>query len=133
MPLHAPFRRVEGLRLAVGRGDPTGGLVGELDAPLSFPLQLSPQVSREGAALFRGQGNTVAGDLQLGLGEQALTGTGDISDLLVVVVTTEATELVLQQVGTLQLDPLSIKEHTDLGRLQNHNLVLGPRRCKEIP
>ena len=128
--LHALSRRVEGLRLAVCGGDPTGGLVGEPDAPLSFPLQLSPQVSREGAALFRGQGDAVAGNLQLGLGEQALTGAGNISDLLVVVVTAEATELVLQQVGTLQLDPLAIKEHADLGRLENHDLVLGPGRDK---
>ena len=51
---------------------------------------------------------------------------GDISNFVVVVVTTEAAELVLQQVGAFQLDPLPIIEHTDLGGLENHNVVLGP-------
>merc|ERR1712223_701381 len=116
---------VEGLRPHGKSGDSTGGLVGELGAPLCFPLELGPHMSGEGAATLRGQGNTVAGDLQLGLGEQTLAGAGDIGNLLVVVVTTEATELVFQQVGTLHLEPLAIKEDIDLGRLENHNIVLG--------
>jgi len=103
----------------------TCGLAKELDAPLRFPLELLLQVAGEGAASLRGKGDTVAGELKLGCGEQALAWAGDISKLVVVVVATEAAELVLQQVGALQLDPLAIKEHSNLGRLENHNIVLG--------
>ena len=80
----------------------------------------------KGAASLGGKGDTVAGELKLGCGEQALAWAGDISELVVVVVTTEAAELVLQQVGALKLDPLAIKEHSNLGGLENHNIVLGP-------
>jgi len=107
------------------RRDTTGGLARELDASLRFPLELLLQVGGEGAARLGGQGDTVASNLKLGLGQQALAGAGDISNSVVVVVTTEAAELVLQQVGAFQLDPLAIKEHTDLGGLENHNVVLG--------
>ena len=109
-----------------GRRHATYGLAKELDTPLSFPLELLLQVVGKGTASLGGKGDTVAGELKLGLGEQALARAGDISNFVVVVVTTEAAELVLQQVGAFQLDPLAIKEHTDLGGLENHNVVLGP-------
>ena len=107
-------------------GHSTGRLAGELDASLGLPLELLPQVAGEGAARLGGQGDTVAGQLKLGLGHQALARAGDISNFVVVVVTTETTKLVLQQVRAFQLDPLAIKEHTDLGGLENHYVVLGP-------
>ena len=107
-------------------GHSTGRLAGELDASLRLPLELLPQVAGEGAARLGGQGDTVAGQLKLGLGHQTLARAGDISNFVVVVVTAETTQLVLQQVGAFQLDPLAIKEHTDLGGLENHYVVLGP-------
>ena len=107
-------------------GDSTGRLAGELDASLRLPLELLLQVAGEGAARLGGQGDTVAGQLKLGLGHQTLARAGDISNFVVVVVTAETTQLVLQQVGAFQLDPLAIKEHTDLGGLENHYVVLGP-------
>ena len=105
----------------------TGGLVGELDASLRLPLELLQQLAGEGTAHLGGQRDTVASELKLRLGEQALAGARDITNLVVVVVTAEAAELVLQEVGALKLDPLAVKEHTDLGRLENHNIVLGPK------
>ena len=116
--LHAPrtTHAREGLVAERGKGgNASVGKVGELDAHLSFLLELSHQVARQGAALLRGQGDTVAGHLELGAGEQALARARNITNHLVVAVTAEATELVLQQVGALHLDPLSIKEHIDLG------------------
>merc|ERR1712027_142636 len=100
-----------------GRRHATCELAKELDTPLRFPHELLPQVV--------GKGDTVASELKLGRGEQALARAGDISKLVVVVVTTEAAELVLQQVGALKLDLLAIKEHSNLGGLENHNIVLG--------
>merc|ERR1712117_654571 len=118
-----PLRDPDPDRMEMGR-HATCGLAKELDAPLRFPLELLLKVAGEGAASLRRKGDTVAGKLKLGCGEQALAWAGDISKL-VVVVATEATELVLQQVGALQLYPLAIKEYSDLGRLENHNIVLG--------
>jgi len=93
----------------------TCGLAKRLDAPLRFSLELLLQVAGEGAASLRGKRDTVAGKLKLRCGEQALAWAGDISKFVVVVVTAEATELVLQQVGALKLYPLAIKEHSNLG------------------
>jgi len=125
--LHA-LTATEGFRLResrdVGRHT-TCGLAKDLDTSLSLPLELLLHLAWEGAARLGGQRDTVAGKLKLGAGEQALAWAGDITKLVVVVVSAETTELVLHQVGSLQLDPLAIKEHTDLGRLQNHNIVLG--------
>jgi len=108
-----------------GRRHATCGLAIKPDTPLRFPLELLLQVAGKGAASVGGKGDTVAGKLKLGCGEQALAWARDISELVVVVVTTEAAELVLQQVGALKLDPLAIKEHSNLGGLENHNIVLG--------
>merc|ERR1712117_400592 len=113
-----PLRDPDPDRMEMGR-HATCGLAKELDAPLRFPLELLLKVAGEGAASLRGKGDTVAGKLKLGCGEQALAWAGDISKLVVVVVATEAAELVLQQVGALQLDPLAIKEYSDLGGLEN--------------
>ena len=109
-----------------GRRHATCGLAIKPDTPLRFPLELLLQVAGKGAASVGGKGDTVAGKLKLGAGEQTLARAGDITKLVVVIVSTEAAELVLHQVGSLELDPLAIKEHTDLGRLENHNIVLGP-------
>ena len=113
---------------ANGRRHATCGLAKELDTPLRFPHELLLHVVGKGAASLGGKGDTVASELKLRRGEQALARAGDISKLVVVVVTTEAAELVLQQVGALKLDPLAIKEHSNLGGLENHNIVLGPAR-----
>ena len=107
----------EGFRLResrdVGRHT-TCGLAKDLDTSLIFPLELLLHLAGEGTARLGGQGDTVAGKLKLGAGEQALARAGDITKLVVVVVSTEAAELVLHQVGSLELDPLAIKEHSDL-------------------
>merc|ERR1719229_1641734 len=92
-----------------GRRHATCGLAIKPDTPLRFPLELLLQVAGKGAASLGGKGDTVAGKLKLGCGEQALAWAGDISELVVVVVTTEAAELVLQQVGAFKLDPLAMK------------------------
>ena len=126
--LHA-LTATEGFRPKDGgdvRRHTSCGLAKDLDTSLIFPLELLLHLAGEGTARLGGQGDTVAGELKLGFGEQALARAGDISNFVVVVVTTEAAELVLQQVGAFQLDPLAIKEHTDLGGLENHNVVLGP-------
>ena len=126
--LHA-LTATEGFRPRDGgdvRRHTSCGLAKDLDTSLIFPLELLLHLGGEGTARLGGQGDTVAGKLKLGAGEQTLARVGDITKLVVVIVSTEAAELVLHQVGSLELDPLAIKEHTDLGRLKNHNIVLGP-------
>jgi len=125
--LHA-LTATEGFRPRDGgdvRRHTSCGLAKDLDTSLIFPLELLLHLGGEGTARLGGKGDTVAGKLKLGAGEQTLARAGDITKLVVVIVSTEAAELVLHQVGSLELDPLAIKEHTDLGRLKNHNIVLG--------
>jgi len=128
MVVHHALTATEGFRprdCGDVRRHTTCGLAKDLDTSLIFPLELLLYLVGEGTARLGGQGDTVAGKLKLGAGEQALAWAGDITELVVVVVSTKATELVLHQVGSLELYPLAIKEHTDLGRLENDNIVLG--------
>ena len=115
--LHA-LTATEGFRPRDGgdvRRHTSCGLAKDLDTSLIFPLELLLHLGGEGTARLGGKGDTVAGKLKLGAGEQTLARAGDITKLVVVIVSTEAAELVLHQVGSLELDPLAIKEHTDLG------------------
>ena len=73
-------------------------MVERLNAHISFSLKLGLNANREGAALLRGQGDTVASHLKLRAGEQALARAGNIANHLVVAIPTEAAELVLQQI-----------------------------------
>jgi len=128
MVVHHALTATEGFRPRDSgdvRRHTTCGLAEDLDTSLIFPLELLLYLVGEGTARLGGQGDTVAGKLKLGAGEQALAWAGDITELVVVVVSTKAAELVLHQVGSLELYPLAIKEHTDLGRLENDNIVLG--------
>jgi len=128
MVVHHALTATEGFRprdCGDVRRHTTCGLAEDPDTSLIFPLELLLHLAGEGTARLGGQGDPVAGKLKLGAGEQALAWAGDITELVVVVVSTKATELVLHQVGSLELYPLAIKEHTDLGRLENDNIVLG--------